>query len=79
MALLADGVVLPTFRLADEADVVASLMAKYADQPMCLADACLARMAEQYDDPVVFTLDRNDFSVYRRHGDQEIPVLMPEP
>jgi len=43
---------------------------------MSLADACLVRMSELREDSVVFTIDR-DFRLYRRHGRQVIPTLMP--
>jgi hypothetical protein len=43
---------------------------------MSLADACLVKMTELHEDCTVMTLD-GDFLVYRRHGRQIIPVLMP--
>lgn len=64
------------FNLADEFEVVRSLMARYANVPMSLADACLVRMSELYDDSLVLTTD-SDFTVYRRHRNQTIPTLMP--
>ena len=51
-------------------------MTKYANLPMSLADACLVRMTELDESSAVMTLD-GDFLVYRRHGRQAIPVLMP--
>jgi predicted nucleic acid-binding protein len=62
--------------LEAEAETVAALMRRYADQPMDLADGCLVRMAELINDVRVFTVDR-DFQVYRRHGRQVIPLLAP--
>ena len=44
------------------------LMNKYADRPMDLADAALVRVAEREGIRKIFTLDREDFSVYRLHG-----------
>jgi hypothetical protein len=41
------------------------LMKKYSDKPMDLADATLVLIAETYKIKTVFTLDRNDFSLYR--------------
>ena len=43
---------------------------------MSLADACLVRLAELFDEATVITLDE-DFSVYRKHGRQTIPMLAP--
>ncbi len=53
-------------------------MRKYADRPMSVADACLVRLAEITPQSVVLTLDR-DFLVYRKHGRQVIPLLVPGP
>jgi len=44
---------------------------------MDLADATLVRLSELFDDCRVLTVDRQDFSVYRRHGRQVIPLLTP--
>lgn len=44
---------------------------------MSLADACLVRMAEQQGEGIVLTLD-SDFLIYRKHGRQIVPTLMPE-
>jgi predicted nucleic acid-binding protein len=64
------------FDLGREYKRVQQLMARYADLPTSLADACLVRMAELFPDLRVMTLDR-DFSIYRRHGRQAIPLLSP--
>jgi uncharacterized protein len=49
-----------------DADVprVRELMAKYADLPMDLADACLIRVGERERIRVVFTIDRRGFSAF---------------
>jgi len=54
----------------------AALMAEYAGGPMSLADACLVRMTELDGSRAVMTLD-GGFVVYRRHGREVIPVMMP--
>lgn len=64
------------FDLNDHLDAIARLMAKYEDVPMSLADACLVRMSELHDNARVFTLDP-DFRLYRRHGRQTIPLILP--
>ena len=43
---------------------------------MSLADACLVRMSETVSGSTVLTLD-GDFRIYRRHGQQKIPLLIP--
>jgi len=75
-ALLRRGAVAPAFDLADELDRVLGLMQKYADVPMSLADACLVRMSETLADPLILTTDA-DFRIYRRHGRQVVPCMMP--
>ncbi len=59
-----------------EAPAVEILMRRYADTPMSLADACLVRLSELHSECSVFTLD-NDFTRYRRHARQLIPLLAP--
>lgn len=62
--------------LEDDASGVESLMQRYADTPMSLADACLVRLTERFADCRLFTLD-TDFEHYRRNGRQLIPLLHP--
>jgi predicted nucleic acid-binding protein len=64
------------FDLGKDVDPVLKLMQKYSDVPMSLADACLVRMTETLSDPVILTTDA-DFRVYRRHGRQVVPCLLP--
>ncbi len=75
--LVKRGVVTVPFRVADEAGAVAKLLTRYASVPMSLADACLVRMAESSAESAVLTLDA-DFRVYRKHGRQVVPVVIPD-
>jgi predicted nucleic acid-binding protein len=43
---------------------IESLLKKYKDRPISLADACLIRCAELYEDPRILTFD-SDFRIYR--------------
>ncbi len=70
------GVLVSDFRLAEEQEPVLTMMDKYADVPMSLADACLVRMTEILPTPVILTTD-TDFRIYRRHSRQVVPCLMP--
>ena len=65
------------FRLDDEVTRVAKLVDRYENVPMSLADACLVRMAELDDNSAVMTLD-SDFRIYRKHGRQVIPTIIPD-
>ncbi len=76
LKMLAEGVLQIDFSLADEVSEVKTLMKKYEDVPMALADACLVRMSELADDSVVFTLD-SDFHIYRKNGKRKIPLIIP--
>ena len=74
--LIAAGTLAVEFALMSELAAVRRLVARYRDRPMSLADACLVRLAELFDDAEVITLDR-DFSIYRKHGRQTVPLISP--
>ena len=65
------------FDLSEQTTGVLSLLKKYRDHDMDLADACIVRMTELIRDCRVVTLDRSDFAVYRRSGRDLIPVIVP--
>src|SRR5688572_14884569 len=70
------GLVSLDFVLAAELFSVRRLVTRYRDRPMSLADTCLVRKAELYDEAAVLTLDA-DFTIYRKNGRQIIPVVAP--
>lgn len=76
LELLERGLLSIDFAIASELAAVRRLVNRYRDQPMSLADACLVRMAELYDDATVLTLD-SDFAVYRKNGRQMIALIAP--
>jgi predicted nucleic acid-binding protein len=76
-ALLRRDAVATPFRFDQSTEAVLALMQKYADVPMSFADACLVRMTEILPDPLLLTTDA-DFRVYRRHGRQVVPCVMPD-
>ncbi len=78
LALFERKVITVPFALEAHAEPVAQLLEKYHDQGMDLADACLVRMSELKRDCRVFTLDRQDFEVYRRFDRQVIPLVAPD-
>jgi len=75
-ALMQRGAVLSAFDLGRDFQSVLTLMEKYADVPMSLADACFVRMSELMPQPVLLTTD-TDFRVYRRHSRQTVPCALP--
>jgi predicted nucleic acid-binding protein len=76
LKLVERGLIRLPFRLETDGAAVRRLLARYADVPISLADACLVRMSEQITDSTILTLDR-DFEIFRRHGRNVIPTLMP--
>lgn len=75
-ALLERGVAQFDFELRSHWQRVQTLMARY--EQMDLADACIVAMTEAHRRCVVLTVDRRDFSVYRRNDRQVIDFIAPE-
>ena len=73
---LENGALVLNFSLGENTRSVKTLLNKYADAGISLADACIIRMAELNDKHAVFTLD-SDFHVYRKHGRQPIQLISP--
>jgi predicted nucleic acid-binding protein len=79
LSLLARGdlVLDPTFNFEEEVPRLLDLCRKYSDRSMDLADACLVRMSELTLRCRIWTVDRDDFSTYRRLGRQVVPCEFP--
>jgi predicted nucleic acid-binding protein len=75
--MIQSGEIILTFDLSEQTASVLSLLKKYGDRDMDLADACIVRMTELMRDCRVLTLDRADFAVYRRNGRDLIPLIAP--
>lgn len=76
-ALVEKGVLRVSFAVQENAAQVRALMQRYRNVPMSFADACLVRLTEVSDDPVLMTFD-SDFRIYRRQRRLVIPLLAPE-
>jgi uncharacterized protein len=76
-SLLRRGSLVCGYRLSDDMDAVLKLLDRCSDVPMSFADACLVRMTETLNNPMLLTTD-TDFRIYRRHGRQTIPCLLPQ-
>jgi hypothetical protein len=72
------GLLVSRFDTQAAAPRLRELVKKYGDQPMDFADACLVCMSEQTKDCRIVTIDRSDFTAYRRHGREAIPLLLPD-
>jgi uncharacterized protein len=74
-ALLERGVLRIDFDLRAHWPRLQTLMARY--ERMDLADACIVAMTEQHRKARVLTVDRRDFSTYRRNDRQVIDFVAP--
>jgi uncharacterized protein len=75
-SLLRRGALVCRYRFADDIDAALKLLEKYSNVPMSFADACLVRMTETLNNPMLLTTDA-DSRIYRRHGRQIIPCALP--
>ncbi|OCR00677.1 pilus assembly protein [Oscillatoriales cyanobacterium USR001] len=66
-----------SFSLNEEVVAVGELLNRYQSVPMSLADACLVRMAELFDESELLTLD-SDFLIYRKNRNQNIAAIAPK-
>ena len=74
--MLGEGFLSIGMSLADQHGAILTMVRRYADVPMSLADACLVRLAELHPQSPVLTLD-SDFAVYRKNGRQVISIISP--
>lgn len=71
--LLRDGDYVSELSLTEEADELLWLLHKYADREMDLADACIVRLSARFPTATVLTLNKADFSMYRRRDGTKLP------
>lgn len=74
--LIENGALRIAFHVEEHLPALRALHRKYRDRPMSLADACIVRMAELFDEHHVLTLD-SDFAVYRKHGRRPLELIHP--
>jgi len=72
------GLLVSRFDTQATAPRLIELTEKYADLPMDFADACLVCMSELNKDSKIVTIDRSDFSAYRRFLREAIPFIAPD-
>ena len=77
LALLQDGFLKIAFELTKNIEEVVALAERYRDRTPDLADLCLIRMSELYDNLPVLTVDEKNFRVYRKNGRDVIPIVCP--
>ena len=77
LELAQEGLIRIAFDLHKNLGEVAALAERYRDRTPDLADLCLIRMSELYDNLPVLTVDESDFRVYRRNRRDVIPIVCP--
>ena len=77
LGLVQEGFLQLAFDLRENLDEVLDLAERYQDRTPDLADLCLIRMSELYDNLPVLTVDESDFRVYRRNRREVIPIVCP--
>ncbi len=77
IAMVNDGLVTPAFNLSEHLPHLAAMAKRYSDRHPDLADLCLVRMSELHPRHSIITVDRADFSVYRRNRREALPLICP--
>jgi predicted nucleic acid-binding protein len=77
LEMVGSGLVTVAFDCLDNLPQLADLAERYANRKPDLADLCLIRMSELHPRHKVFTVDREDFRVYRRNKRETIPIVCP--
>lgn len=72
LRMVADGDLHPVLDFETEASRLHELAAHYHPR-MDVADAAIVRMSEIYPHHTILTVDREDFTVYRRNQTQKLP------
>lgn len=63
------------FQISDEATGIKQILRKYRDHKIDLADACLIRLADEFETGDVLTLDK-DFTIYRWGRNKPFRILL---
>jgi predicted nucleic acid-binding protein len=77
LALLQDGFLKIAFDATKNIEELVTLAERYCDRTPDLADLCLIRMSELYEDLPVLTVDESVFRIYRRNRREVIPLVCP--
>jgi predicted nucleic acid-binding protein len=75
--MVRDGLVEVAFDCREHWPQLQELAERYADRSPDLADLCLIRLSELHADHPVITVDREDFTVYRRNKREMISTVFP--
>jgi predicted nucleic acid-binding protein len=78
LELLADDIIRPALDCRAQSKALLGLAKRYDNRGPDFCDLCVVRMSELFPDHTVATVDRRDFSIYRRFVRQSIPTTFPE-
>jgi len=67
-----------SLQVASEVSALRAILRKYKDRKMDLGDACCVRLAETLPGSIVYTVDKRDFSIYRKSNRQPLPCIFPD-
>lgn len=73
--MVESGLLVPIPTLAEDASRIAQLLEKYPQMDM--GDATLVVLSERFPRARLITVDRTDFTVYRRTDGTTVPAVMP--
>lgn len=77
LALVREKLVEVAFDCREHWPQLEALAKRYADRQPDLADLCLIRLSELHPKHAVVTVDREDFTIYRRNKRDRIPIVCP--
>ena len=77
LGMLRDGLIKVDFDIAANLRSLEILAEAYHDRQPDLCDLCIVRMSELFPQHRVVTIDRRDFTVYRRNQREPIPLILP--
>ena len=77
MKLIQDGLLLPSFDVAEHLERLMELARRFADRTPDLADLCLIRLSELHPRHRIITVDVADFRIYRKNRKDTIPLIHP--
>jgi len=77
LAMVREGLVTPAFDCRQHLPRLTELADRYVERKPDFADLCLIRMSELHPRHSVITVDRGDFSIYRRNKRETIPLVCP--
>jgi predicted nucleic acid-binding protein len=76
-SLIEDELLCVDFDLTRNLPQLIYLARRYQDRKPDLADLCVLRMSELHPQYVVLTVDKSDFTIYRRNRREAVPIVCP--